>query len=407
MKTSWYGLAAMIGAAFLIAGPAAGRAQEYVTSPGFEYAQPEATAGHVGAAVMADESVIAGSPMAGYAGGGAPGACGVPGGCGKPGCCPSAWCAGMYFSGEYLNWRPRTSVRPFAVVPVDVGQNTIDLELLDSSLDRDSGFRVEGGYITAGGWQIGFVYTRLETEGGLEVGQLGDDTFELIPQDIDLDLLDFNENLIADGVANFAAEFQELTYNVYDLEVGRNFRPDCKPNLIVRGFGGLRWARIDRDSLTTFSAYDVGTDIQDFDDIFRSTRMDGWGLRMGGSVNWAVGGSGVHVFARGAMALMLADFEISRAELAFNDFTGFTDATVLDERVLDVVPVLEIAAGLRYTCGCFFFSAGYEFTNWFNMVNDPIITNDGPAGSGAPLRLQIDRGDLSLEGFFASGGVSF
>jgi Legionella pneumophila major outer membrane protein precursor len=111
----------------------------------------------------------------------------------------------------------------------------------------------------------------------------------------------------------------------------------------------------------------------------------------GAESNWDVY-RGWGFYGRARLCLLAGRFTSVRTEtlgsLTISDTSDNLDA---------IVPVAEFGLGLRYQGERFFFSAGYEFANWFNMV-------DGLTGAGSATRRQ---GSLTLEAVSLKMGFVF
>ena len=91
--------------------------------------------------------------------------------------------------------------------------------------------------------------------------------------------------------------------------------------------------------------------------------MDAEGIRLGAELEWR-SPCGLRVFGRGAESVLVADFQTRQQEVdpaaAININASGSTAVV--------VPVFEAAVGVAYARGPWEFRAGYEMSDWFNMV---------------------------------------
>ncbi len=149
-----------------------------------------------------------------------------------------------------------------------------------------------------------------------------------------------------------------LQVNIQDFEAEWS---SCLNDTVgFRAFGGFRWAKIDQKFNM---AYNYGGGAGTIGTINLPNNMDAEGVRLGTEIQWR-SNWGFRVFGRGAQSILVADFQTRQHEVApaagLNiDASGDTAA---------VVPVVEAAAGVAYAHGPWEFSAGYEMSDWFNLV---------------------------------------
>ena len=181
-----------------------------------------------------------------------------------------------------------------------------------------------------------------------------------------------------------------LSYSVLDLDVGRSFRLD--DSFMLRLFGGVRVAWIDQSLKCVYSGGTLG-DNSDF--VNSPVRFQGAGLTVGAESNWDIC-RGWGLYGKARLGLIAGRFSSLRTET----FGSVTTGAITDN--LDtVVPVAELGLGLHYQGEHFFFSAGYDFANWFNMVNGLAVPD---AGAGQAARRQ---GSLTLEAVTVKVGFVF
>ncbi len=171
-----------------------------------------------------------------------------------------------------------------------------------------------------------------------------------------------------------------LSYAVLDLDVGRSFRID--DSLSLKLFGGVRLALIDQSFKCIYSGGTLG-DSSDF--VNSPVRFEGAGL---------TAGAGKQLGHIPRLGLIAGRFSSARTETL-----GSVTTSDITDTFDTVVPVGELGVGLRFQGELFFFSAGYEFTNWFNMVNGL-----APDAAGHAVRRQ---GSLTLDAVTAKVGFVF
>ncbi len=245
---------------------------------------------------------------------------------------------------DYLYWKASPTGLDYATIENPITLTPIATASLD--LPRADGYRFGLGYRFAGTCcDLTCTYTHFQSSDQQAVVASGPTT-EL------LSTRSFFSTVAMDSIEADDA----LKLDIYDLEA--NWRTSLNETVGFRGFGGVRLARLDQDfsSNYTLLAAVKGT-------INLPTGMEAAGIRLGGEFAWRTAW-GFHVFGRGAASLLVADFNTERREV--NSLDGLViDASAETTRI---VPVLEAAAGIAWSWGPMELSAGYEISNWFNMV---------------------------------------
>ncbi|HEY8154314.1 MAG TPA: Lpg1974 family pore-forming outer membrane protein [Myxococcota bacterium] len=201
-----------------------------------------------------------------------------------------------------------------------------------------------------------------------------------------------------------ATAHDEFRYNSVDAEVGENLRIGEK--LALRLFGGVRYTNMNEH----FKAYYFGGD---FDPVLgaRSNFDFGfWGVgpRVGASGRYPLPW-GFHLFGQAGVSLLVGEQE---AEIGFvdpwiPDDDVPPDAFVHRDNGVRVIPAIDMRAGLGWEhlvgeWGSFFLDGGYEFQNYFGVVEQLAW---GPAE--ATSALDESTGDFGIDGFFFRGGFRF
>jgi hypothetical protein len=175
-----------------------------------------------------------------------------------------------------------------------------------------------------------------------------------------------------------------LTYSLLDFDVSRSTAiNDC---LWFRAFGGVRVANINQTLKSIYTGGSLGSDA---DYVSTPIRFEGAGLTAGAEANWNLF-HGWGIYGRGRLGLISGEFNSRRTEIA-----GASLIVDESDRYFTVIPVAELGAGVSYQCEGFFFSVGYEVTDWFNMV------------SGIGNLTSHRRGDLTLDALTIKVGFSF
>lgn len=292
-----------------------------------------------------------------------------PDGMGGPGI------GGAFFRAEYLFLKPRRRSMDFAIIdPNDQGAEIPEGSIESLEWERRSGFRAGAGYVLPGsGWDIGFVYTYLHSN----------DSRSLVAPANGTLLTTLSRPGAVDEVTAASAS-ASLDYDVLDFELGTKVVQS--PFSTIRVFGGPRMAWIDQK---LSAQYDGNTAVQS--EASAPLLFDGYGMRMGGEGNFAMGG-GFSFFTRASGSLLVGDF---RTRLLETNSAGNTLVADISEKYEKVVPVAELGVGLAWQRGNFRVTAGYEITNWFGMVESRDFVDDWHES-----RMSTRTSNLSLEGFF-------
>jgi hypothetical protein len=323
---------------------------------------------------------------------------------------------GVTFHFDWLYLRPRRSPTPYAgtLIPSspdneDDEDFTQDTVLHETQYSQDTGFRAGIGWLTSHCWDIAFDYTYFVGDGASGVGDPEEDD-AVFANLMDREMADDGVGgLLDDGIADVASEDLSLSYDLYDLTIGRYYRP--AGNLTMRAFGGFRGAEIRQDdSIQYFNLVeDDGGEVAEQVDVDRTIAMDGLGLRFGGQANWSLWGGGLSVSGRAATSFVYGDFNVTRTETQFDAGDDETDTWRYYYEHQKIVPALELALGLHWEHGPFFVGAGYEFTHWFGLYQDLDIPgwaqDDGDDDDSDTVNVRSDRGDLTLDGWYAEAGM--
>ena len=278
---------------------------------------------------------------------------------------------GFFVDAEYLYLTPYRRDLDFAILsPNQAGDP--EGPIVSDSWQSRSAFRAGAGYLLPdGAGDVGFAYTYLHDE---------QDAFAAQPAGGLLFATQTHPGTVE--FAGSAAANATLSYNVFDLEVGR--RLDVGDVVAVRPFGGLRFAQIDQNFTVLYNGGDANLDT-----VGSHLQFDGGGLRAGVQVDWKFL-EHFSLYGRAAGALMVGDFRDAQTE--FNN-GGATTLTNVGESFRKIVPVLDLGAGLAYQCRCVRFSVGYEVTNWFGLIDTPSFVDDVQQG-----RYLRNVSDLGVDG---------
>ena len=250
---------------------------------------------------------------------------------------------------DYLNWMPRRSGMDFASFVSETNPTTTPVATQSLDFDRASGFRAGLGYRFATGWDVVWTYTYYLNE-NTETATASGVNPELLASQSYLS----NGPLAKVPVTSVQAD-GSLLVNIQDVEA--EWTSCLNDTVGFKAFGGFRWAKIDQNFNSTYS-YAAGTG-----SVSLPNNMDAEGIRLGAEFQWR-SCYGVRVFGQLAESILVADFQTRQTE---NDpAAGISINTSGDTAVM--VPVFESAVGVTYDRGPWEFRAGYEMSDWFNMV---------------------------------------
>lgn len=294
-------------------------------------------------------------------------------------CTPAIDCCGGCVPGvfgyvDYLSWKPRQEGLDFATVVNPVPANPTLTPVATLSLDdfgQRGGIRTGIGYRFANGLDLSWNYTHFESA-----------DHRLAVNGSPVTGLESTRSFFSSTLMDAVQADDELHVNIHDFEM--NFRSCLNDTVGYRIFGGVRWARIDNEFNNYYTFLNTIQGI-----IHLPTKMDAAGVRLGGELDWH-GPAGIKVFGRGAYSLLLADFQLQDRE------SDTLHGPILDisQDSTRVVSVLEAATGVAWCRGPWELSAGYEFSDWFNMAGLGTTTLTG--GNGTVQRFP----NLFLDGYF-------
>jgi hypothetical protein len=234
----------------------------------------------------------------------------------------------------------------------------------------DAGFRVAAGVrLPEDGWEAMFRYTCFNSDSDVVVARPeGQSLFATL------------SNPLLPIAVNGAQASSLLNLNVFDFEFGK--RSEMSEKTTLRWFFGPRYANLDQK----FTAAYVGGDV-DRDEVRRNTYFDGAGLRAGGEGSWKVL-EHWGVYLRGSASLLAGKFRSSLSETA--NTAAVVNVSETDDRI---VPVLDLGLGVSYQQGGLRLSVGYEFSNWFGMLDGLDFVDDVH-----PAKVGRRHGDLGFDG---------
>ena len=275
---------------------------------------------------------------------------------------------------EYLSWKASQPGNDFAVSESGNALIVGDGDVHRATLDTDSGFRAQIGYMTSTGWSVSGSYTYFDADGTARAdrpagaGQL------------------FATRSHPDGnlEADTATGFTSLDYNVFDLVFRRSVNQTAFSDLRV--FGGVRWASIDQLLRTEL-------DGRDFNDavIENTTSVNAAGIRVGSDTTWRLA-KGFFLYGQASGGLLFAESSTQQVE---TDFSG-TDLLVnLNDQRDRSLPFLDTRLGIGWSRKNISVTAGYELENWFGLQDRSLFVDNVHEGAFASV-----SDDIMLSGFF-------
>ena len=283
----------------------------------------------------------------------------------------NSWWSGLFFDSSYLLLHPRRDYLDYAIVsPSSSGVPTGDILSRDwtwrSGLREGIGYRLPGQQ-----WGVGFYYTYLH-----------DNTSDSIAAPAGGVLFATLTHPGTVTEVQTASAQTSLNYNVFDLEVGRWW--NLSDRLATRFFAGGRAARIDQGFNALYNGLDANHDL-----VAQRQHFNGFGFLMGGEANlnlfW-----GTYLFARADAAMLSGQIHTTLLE---TNNAGATTLTNVNDHMEKIVPVASMTLGAGWRYGNLYLLAGYQFVNWFGLVQAPDFVDDLHQG-----KLTMRSGDLSLEG---------
>jgi len=287
--------------------------------------------------------------------------------------CAHAW-GGVFTDLEYLYIKPYRRGLDYAIVSPTTNPDP------EGSIQSDP-WRVRSAFRVGAGWQapnggpdIGFYYTYLhDDQTAFAFRPAGGQLFATQTHPGTVELVDA------------AAARATLSYNVFDLEVGR--RLSLGEAVSVRPFGGARFAEINQNFNSAYNGGDANQDT-----VANRLKFDGGGVRAGAQLDWMLL-EHWSLYGRAAGSLLVGDYHATLTE--FNN-AGATPLTNVDESFRKITPVVELALGVAYQREHVRVSVGYEITDWLNLIDTPSFVDDVHQG-----KYVRNVSDLGVDGLAA------
>ena len=291
----------------------------------------------------------------------------------------SAQETGFYASADWLEWKARRRDMDFVIVDPNTDAR-VEGEQKNVNYNRNSGARVALGYHLDSLWDCSLTYQTYGTNGRLLVNQPNGGSLwgtRLHP-----------DSIIGDRFSTSAEGSASLDYDVLDFMLSRRFTMDRSQQVDFTLFGGFRYAMIDQTlGINYIDANNVRSAV-----ISDTIKLDGYGIRAGGNLQWNVFG-GFSVFGQGALSVLAAR---SNAHYVETDYGTTTyDMVNVTETYYQAVPVIETALGVAYRRGGWEVAGGYEMALWGNVGERRDFGDDVDE-----QKFSNSSSDLLLDGFF-------
>jgi hypothetical protein len=286
----------------------------------------------------------------------------------------------FFFEADYLLLRPIRRDMDYAITsPSGAGVPIGTINSVEWS--TESGVRLGGGWLLPEDcWDLASFYTYFHSNANSGArAPAGGTLFATMTHPGGIDQVDS------------ALATSSLNYNVLDVELGRSLAIGSSTS--VRFFGGGRFAWIDQSMGVFYDGLDANHAFAG-----SSINFDGAGIRVGaeGRLNLCRGFS---AYARCAGSLLAGDFRTNRLE---TNAGGSIVNVDIGESFDKIVPVAEVGIGIGWEYRNLSIRAGYEFTNWFGLVDLPDFVDDVAQG-----KFMRRTSDLSLDGLIVQACLRF
>ncbi|MGL4554724.1 MAG: Lpg1974 family pore-forming outer membrane protein [Gemmataceae bacterium] len=279
--------------------------------------------------------------------------------------------------GEFFLWAPRRRAQDYAILGTNPNFAPLGtVKTLEGGYDP--GLRIGAGYRFASGVEATGVYTHWHTSAD-----------EFLTATAPEKLFPTLTHPVFVSEATTARANNNVNMNVFDVELARRF--EIGEGTKVRAFFGPRFANLDQSFTATYEGAVVASDT-----VRRKLTFDGGGMRVGGAADFRVLDS-IGLFLRGSAGLMTGRLRSTLEETA--DSQPIVNVV---ERFNKVVPTADLGIGLSYNAGGMKMSFGYEFHNWFGVVEGIDFVDDMH-----PSKMSRRYSDLGFDGVFFRAELAF
>lgn len=265
--------------------------------------------------------------------------------------------------------------------------------------DFEPGFKVGLGFsLGRDGWDLYTEYTWLNSHPNSKSTSMSQRSFLFPLWNIGALFQSYSE-LNTDEFLSAKGEW-DLTFNVIDMELGRNYF--ISQYLKLRPFIGFKGAFVDQDLDVTYKMFDFSVANEN-----QTLKMDndqntwGFGLRTGLNTSWQLDNA-FSIYGDFAMTALWGKYELDRKDTSKTPDSS-SDTSVLfhtKSEFFTIKPVLELGLGMRYDlwfmCDRYHFDAslGWEQQIWMDFNQLIKIKEESAHGDfttqGLTLKLRFD-----------------
>ncbi len=288
--------------------------------------------------------------------------------------------SGFFASADWINWKARRSGMDFVIVDPNTDAR-VEGDQVNLNYDRDNGARVVLGYHLGPCWDASMEYQTYRTKDQLTVTQPAGGSLwgtRLHP-----------DSIIGDRFSTSVSANATLDYDVLDFMISRRFAMDSCQRVNFSLYGDFRYAMIDQTIDITYADSVNGRSVN----IHNPIKLDGYGIRAGGQLDWNVRG-GFSLFGKGAISVLAARVDSTYTEHDRYSLAAYNLVNVSDT-CYQAVPVIETALGMAYQRGPWEVAFGYEMAIWGNTGSRIDFEDDVDED-----KFSNSSNDLILDGFF-------
>ncbi len=331
----------------------------------------------------------------------------------------------FFFTADFIYWKSVQEGTDYAFKGYTVrrGQNVTDSgNVHHAEFDYNPGFKVGAGInFSHDNWDVYANYTWLRVDDQHASARSGEGTamvsgYSYATMNTGGDEstgLAFNNTMVNTPGMQYVTHVGstwKLNFNVFDLELGRNFWNSRY--LTMRPFVGLKFGWINQHEQTEYRSLSEDTTWKEVEHVRQTQDFSGVGIRSGLDTAWHFNKCW-SIYGDFAISAMWGEFENHRRDHnALRPDHGFVQAGSpimfakslsenMKAKMSTITPVLELGLGLKFEHlfnedkYMLTLKAGWEEQVWFahNHYIDPIARRDGA--------------NLVLQGFTGHAGIAF
>ena len=299
-----------------------------------------------------------------------------------------------WLSISFIYWQPYEKGLDIANLTKSL-TNTTDMYIVDMDFDYHPGFKIGAGMsFCRDNWTLYLEYTRLKADNCYteDITILDETVYALHTP--------WLNGLTVAGTIDIIKSEWEVSYNAFDLELGRPFYLGSK--LIFKPHFGLRAGWLDQD----FDLYVHTSGEAGGESYFSDNDQNTWfiGPRAGVCADWMIGYD-FRIFGSVAGSLLYQDFDVDSEQSYYE--TAVRHSYNIYDDVKRITPNAELGLGIgygTYICNStwhFDLTAGYEFHYFWdqNMMRHNVDYMDN--------YYDVDSGDLMFQGLTITARLDF